>query len=109
MASKIKRDDQVTVITGSNRGKSGKVIRVDVKSNRAWVSGVNVVKYHAKPTRESKGGILSKEASIHMSNLALIDPESNKPTKVGFKKLKTGEKVRFAKKSGKTLPNEEGK
>ncbi len=100
MASKIKKGDHVVVLAGRDRGKKGEVIRVMPKENRALVRGVNLVSRHQKQTANQEGGIISKEASIDLSNLALEDPKDGQPTRVGFKVLDDGRKVRFAKRSG---------
>lgn len=104
MAAKIKKGDQVQVLTGRDKGKRGEVIAVNPADNRALVRGVNMVKRHQKPTGMNQpGGILEKEASIDLSNLALIDPKSGKPTRVGFTVLADGKKVRVARPSGEVL------
>ena len=100
MAAKIKKGDKVVVITGRDKGRSGEVVRVMPVEDRAVVRGINMVKRHQRQTMQQEGGIISKEASIHLSNLALTDPKDGKPTRVGFKKLDDGRKVRFAKRSG---------
>ncbi len=102
---KIKKNDTVLVKTGNSKGSKGKVIRVYPKLNRALVEGVNMVSKHTKPNAENpQGGIIKKEATIHISNLVLIDPKSGEPTKVGRKKdEKTGKIVRFSKKSGELI------
>ncbi|MDE2365280.1 MAG: 50S ribosomal protein L24 [Hyphomicrobiales bacterium] len=100
MAAKIKKGDKVVVITGRDKGRSGEVVQVMPTEARAIVRGVNMVKRHQRQTMQQEGGIISKEASIHLSNLALTDPKSGKPTRVGFKTLDDGRKVRFAKRSG---------
>jgi len=100
MAAKIKKGDKVVVIAGRDAGKSGEVIEMRPKEERALVRGVNMVKRHQRQTAQSEGGILSKEAAIHVSNIALADPKDGKPTRVGFKTLADGRKVRFAKRSG---------
>ena len=103
MAGKIRKGDRVQVITGSDKGKRGEVLRVIPEDNRAIVQGVNMVKRHLKPQGMNQpGGIQEKEATIHLSNLALIDPKSDKPTRVGFKDV-DGKKVRVAKTSGEVL------
>jgi large subunit ribosomal protein L24 len=105
MASlKIKKGDHVIVRTGRDKGKHGEVIEVRPKENRALVRGVNVVRRHQKQTAAQEGGIISKEAAIQISNLALEDPKDGKPTRVGFKFLDDGKKVRFAKRSGEIIP-----
>ncbi len=103
---KIKKGDKVAVITGKDKGKQGEVISVLPKVNKAVVSGINIVKKHTKASRDSEGGIISKEMPIQISNISLIDPKTNAITKVGFKILKDGTKVRYAKKSGEILGKE---
>jgi large subunit ribosomal protein L24 len=100
MAAKIKKGDKVVVLTGRDKGRSGEVVQVMPKEERAIVRGVNLVKKHQKQSMNQEGGIISKEAAIHLSNLALADPKDGKPTRVGFKVLDDGRKVRFAKRSG---------
>ena len=100
MAAKIKKGDTVVVIAGRDKGRSGEVIEMRRDDGRALVRGVNIVKRHTKQTAQSEGGIISKEAPIHVSNLAVADPKDGKPTRVGFKVLEDGRKVRFAKRSG---------
>ena len=100
---KIKKGDRVKVITGGSKGKVGDVLRVLPKENRVVVSGVNMIKRHTKPSRAETGGIIEREATIHVSNVALLDPKSEKPTKVGFRFLEDGRKVRFARASGETI------
>ena len=99
---KIKKGDQVIVTTGRDKGKQGEVLRAMPKTNKVVVQGVNMVKRHTRPSQTNAGGIISKEAPIDVSNVALIDPETGKPTRVGFKVV-DGEKVRVAKKSGKVI------
>jgi large subunit ribosomal protein L24 len=103
MAAKIKTKDKVVVLTGKDKGKTGEVVRVLPSENRVVVRGVNVVKKHQRPSATSQGGILEKEAPIHVSNVAHVDPKDNKPTRVGFKTLEDGRKVRFAKRSGEVI------
>ena len=104
MAAKIKKGDRVQVLAGRDRGSRGEVLAVMPKENRALVQGVNMVKRHQKPRGlNAPGGIQEKEASIHLSNLALIDPKTDKPTRVGFRTLDDGRKVRFAKGSGELI------
>ena len=99
MKLKIKTGDTVKVIAGEEKGKEGKVWRVDREKNRAIVEGLNLVKKHTKPNAQNpQGGIVEKEASIHISNLSLIDPKTKKATRVGFE-VKDGKKVRISKKS----------
>jgi large subunit ribosomal protein L24 len=105
MASlKIKKGDHVIVLAGRDKGKHGEVVEMLPKDQRAIVRGVNVVRRHQKQTAAQEGGIVSKEAPIHISNLALEDPKDGKPTRVGFKFLDDGKKVRFAKRSGEVIP-----
>ena len=104
MAAKIRKGDKVVVLTGRDRGRTGEVIEVRPKENRALVRGVNVVRRHQKQTAAQEGGIISKEAPIQISNLALEDPKDGKPTRIGFKFLEDGKKVRFAKRSGEIIP-----
>ncbi|MBC9208501.1 50S ribosomal protein L24 [Roseomonas aerophila] len=104
MAAKIKKGDQVQVLTGKDKGKKGEVLRVLPADGRAVVQGVNVVKRHTKPkSAGQEGGIVEKEATIDLSNLALLDPKSGKPTRVGFKVLEDGKKVRVARPSGEVI------
>jgi large subunit ribosomal protein L24 len=103
MAAKIKKGDKVVVLTGRDKGRSGEVIQVMPTESRALVRGVNIVKRHQRQSQTQEGGIVSKEAPIHLSNLAVADPKDNKPTRVGFKVLADGKKVRVAKKSGETI------
>ena len=100
MAAKIKKGDKVVVLTGRDKGKTGEVVQVMPKEERALVRGVNMVKRHQRQSMNQEGGIISKEASIHLSNIAVADPKDGKPTRVGFKMLDDGRKVRFAKRSG---------
>ena len=100
MAAKIRKGDRVVVLTGRDKGRSGEVIQVMPKDDKALVRGVNVVKKHQKQTMNQEGGIISKEAAIHLSNISLMDPKDSKPTRVGFRVLEDGRKVRFAKRSG---------
>ena len=100
MAAKIKKGDKVVVLTGRDKGRSGEVIQVMPKDEKALVRGVNLVKKHQKQTQNQEGGIVSKEAAIHLSNLAVADPKDGQPTRVGFRILDDGRKVRFAKRSG---------
>ena len=104
MAQKIKKGDHVIVLAGRDKGKHGEVIEVRPKENRALVRGVNMVRRHQKQTQTQESGIVSKEAAINLSNLALEDPKDGKPTRVGFKFLADGKKVRFAKRSGEVIP-----
>jgi large subunit ribosomal protein L24 len=103
MAAQIRKGDKVVVLTGRDKGRSGEVIEVHPADRRAVVRGVNTVKRHQKQTAQQEGGIISKEAPIHLSNLALADPKDGKPTRVGFKFVGEGnmrKKVRFSKRTG---------
>jgi large subunit ribosomal protein L24 len=102
-AAKIKKGDNVIVLAGRDKGKHGEVFQVMPKDERALVRGVNMVRRHQKQTAQDQGGIVSKEASIHLSNLALADPKDGKPTRIGFKTLEDGRKVRIAKRSGEMI------
>lgn len=100
----VKKDDTVIVITGKDKGKKGRIIAAYPRENRVLVEGVNMVKKHSKPTQQNpQGGILDQEAPIHVSNVMLVDPKSGKPTRVGYKVLDNGNKVRIAKKSGEVI------
>ncbi len=100
MAAKIKKGDKVIVLAGRDKGRSGEVLQVIPKDERAIVRGINVVKRHQRQTVKQEAGIVSKEATIHLSNLALADPKDGKPVRIGFKILDDGRKVRFSKRSG---------
>ncbi len=100
---KIKKDDNVVVISGRDKGKQGKVLRVFPAEERAVVQGVHIARRHSKPSMGDPGGIVEKELKIHISNLAHIDPQSNKPTRVGYKFLDGGRKVRVARRSGEVI------
>lgn len=100
---KIKKGDQVIVVTGRDRGKTGEVFEVLPKENRVRVRGVNLVKRHTRATQTQAGGIVEKEAAIDISNVAHIDPKTKLPTRVGYKTLSDGRKVRFAKRSGEVI------
>ena len=100
MAAKIRKGDKVVVLTGRDKGRTGEVIEVRPDDGRALVRGINMVKRHQRQTPQQEGGIVSKEGSIHLSNLALADPKDGKATRVGFKVLSDGRKVRVAKRSG---------
>ena len=100
MAAKIKKGDKVVVLAGRDRGRNGEVVQVMPREGRAIVRGVNMVKRHTRPSQTQEGGIISKEASIHLSNIAIADPKDGKPTRVGFRVLDDGRKVRIAKRSG---------
>ena len=106
MPAKIRKGDKVVVISGRDKGKRGEVLRVFPGDERALVSGVHMAKRHQKQTMSQQAGIVSKEAPIHFSKIAHADPKSGEPTRIGFKVLADGAKVRFAKKSGEVLTNE---
>ncbi len=103
MAAKIKKGDKVVVLVGRDKGRAGEVLQVIPKEERAIVRGVNLVKRHQRQTAKQEAGIVSKEAAIQLSNLAVADPKDGKPTRVGFKILDDGRKVRFAKRSGDVI------
>ena len=104
MAARIKKGDTVVVITGADKGRRGEVLRVFPMRERAVVQGVNIAKRHTKPRGMGQpGGIVEQEASIHLSNVMLIDPKSDKPTRVGFRMLENGSKVRVAKATGEVI------
>jgi large subunit ribosomal protein L24 len=100
MAAKIKKGDRVVVTTGRDKGKRGEVRQVMPEESRAIVAGVNLVRRHTRQTPQTEGGIITKESTIHLSNLAILDPKTGKPTRVGFKILDDGRKVRVARGSG---------
>jgi large subunit ribosomal protein L24 len=100
---KIKKGDRVVVTTGRNKDKTGEVLRVLRAEDRVLVQGVNMVKRHTAPSQASSGGIIEKEAPLHISNVAHIDPKSSEPTRVGFRVLEDGRKVRYAKRSGEII------
>jgi len=108
MAAKIKKGDHVIVLAGRDKGKHGEVIEVRPKEGRALVRGVNIVRRHQRQTGTAEGGIISKEGPIQLSNLAVEDPKDGKPTRVGFRILEDGKKVRFAKRSGEIIPEKAG-
>ena len=103
MAARIRKGDKVVVLTGRSKGKVGEVLKMLPSENRAIVQGVNMVKRHTAPGRGQAGGIVETEASIDLSNLAHLDPKTNKPTRVGFRVLEDGRKVRFARSSGEII------
>ena len=104
MPARIKTNDQVVVISGKDRGKQGKVLRVDLKNERVYVEGLNMIKRHQKaqqtgPTSQQQGGVIEREAPIHVSNVALLDPKDGKPTRVGVE-IVDGKRFRIARRSG---------
>ncbi|MBF0169097.1 MAG: 50S ribosomal protein L24 [Alphaproteobacteria bacterium] len=103
MAAKIKKGDRVVVIAGKDKGKQGDVLRSMPSESRVVVQGVNMIKRHTKPSASHPGGIVEREAGIHVSNLAHIDPKDGKPARVGFKTLEDGRKVRVSKRSGESI------
>jgi len=100
MAAKIRKGDKVVVLTGRDKGRTGEVIQVIPAEDRAMVRGIHMVKRHQRQSASQEGGIISKESTIHLSNLAIADPKDGKPTRIGFKILQDGKKVRVAKRSG---------
>ena len=103
MAAKLKKGDKVVVIAGRDKGKEGEILKVMPAEGRAIVGGVNMVIRHTRQTQTAQGGRLSKEAALDLSNIALVDPKDGGATRVGFKFLEDGTKVRFAKKSGEVI------
>lgn len=103
MAARIKKGDEVIVISGRDKGKKGTVIKVLTDLDRVLVQGVHMVKRHQRQTQTEQGGIVQKEGSIHISNVALLDPDGGEATRVGFRALADGRKVRFAKRSGEVI------
>ena len=99
---KVKKGDEVVVLAGKDKGKKGKILRIITDEARVIVAGVNMIKRHTKPSRDTAGGIVAKEASLHVSNVALVDPKSGKPTRVGYK-VENGTKTRIAKRSGEAV------
>lgn len=100
---KIKKGDQVVVMAGRDKGKRGEVLRVLRKDDRLIVQGVNMVRRHTRPSAQHPGGIVDKESTIHVSNVAHVDPDTSEPTRIGYKILDDGRKVRFAKRSGEVI------
>ncbi|MEM8744705.1 MAG: 50S ribosomal protein L24 [Pseudomonadota bacterium] len=100
---KIRKGDHVVVLAGKDKDKNGEVLKVLPKENRVLVQGVNMTKRHQRQTPQQEGGIVTREAPIHISNVALEDPKDGKPTRVGYKTLKDGRKVRFARRSGEVI------
>jgi large subunit ribosomal protein L24 len=103
MPAKIKKGDRVVVTAGRDKGKSGQVLRVYPTEDRVLISGVNMVRRHQRQTQRQQGGIISKEAPVHLSKVAHADPKNGGPTRIGFKRLEDGRLVRFAKKSGEVI------
>ena len=100
---KLKKGDKVIVVAGKNKGNTGEIIKVFPNKNRVMVRGINIVKRHTKPTQNNAGGIVEKEGTIHISNIAYLDEKENKPSRLGFKILEDGRKVRMSKKSGEVI------
>ena len=106
---RIRRDDQVVIISGKDRGKSGKVLRTDPKKSRVFVEGLNIIKRHEKPrstgdmATASPGGIVEKEGPIHVSNVMVLDPKGNKGTRIGVRRTDEGKRVRIARRSGEEV------
>ena len=106
---RIRRDDQVVIISGKDRGKSGKVLRTDPKKSRVFVEGLNIIKRHEKPrstgdmATASPGGIVEKEGPIHVSNVMVLDPKGNKGSRIGVRRTDEGKRVRFARSSGEEV------
>ena len=103
MAAKIRKGDKVIVLSGRDKGRTGEVVRVMPKEDKAVVRGVNMIRRHQKQTQSQEGGIITKEAPIHLSNIAVADPKDGKPTRVAFQVQKDGKKVRVAKRSGEVI------
>ena len=103
MVAKFKKGDRVTVLSGKDKGKTGEVLKVLPAKNRAVVQGINLYKRHTPPSQAGPGGIVEKEASIHLSNLSHLDPSDNKPARIGMKVLEDGRRVRYAKRSSEII------
>jgi large subunit ribosomal protein L24 len=103
MAARIKKGDSVMVLAGKDKGKTGQVLTVLNQESRIVVQGVNMVRRHTRPSAQTTGGIIQKEASLHVSNVAHVDPKTNEATRVGFRVLEDGRKVRYAKRSGEVI------
>ena len=103
MAARIKKGDSVMVLAGKDKGKTGQVLTVLNQQSRVVVQGVNMVRRHTRPSAQNTGGIIQKEASLHVSNVAHVDPTTREATRVGFRMLEGGRKVRYAKRSGEVI------
>ncbi|MBT5240241.1 MAG: 50S ribosomal protein L24 [Rhodospirillaceae bacterium] len=101
--AKFKKGDKVIVLAGKDRGKTGDIVKALPQDDRVIVQGINMMRRHTRPSATAAGGIVEKEASIHVSNVAIVDPKENVATRVGFRKLDDGTKVRFAKRSGEVI------
>ena len=100
---KLKKGDKVIVVAGKNKGNIGEILKIHPSKNRAVVRGINILKRHTKPTQNNAGGIVEKEGTIHISNIAFLDEKDNKATRIGYKNLEDGRKVRFCKRSGEVI------
>jgi len=100
---KVKKGDRVIVLSGKDKGKTGEILKMFPEDRRALVQGVNMMKRHTAASQAGAGGIIEKEASIHISNLSHLDPKDNSATRIGYKNLEDGRKVRFAKRSGEVI------
>ena len=100
---RVRKGDRVAILSGKDKGKTGEILKMIPDVRRAIVQGVNMVKRHTAPSQAGAGGVVEKEASIHVSNISLIDPKDDRATRVGFKSLEDGRKVRYAKKSGEVI------
>ena len=100
---KVRKGDRVAILSGKDKGKTGEILKMIPDVRRAIVQGVNMVKRHTAPSQAGAGGVVEKEASIHVSNISLIDPKDDRATRIGFKSLEDGRKVRYAKKSGEVI------
>ena len=100
---KVKKGDRVVILSGKDKGKIGEILKILSGSHRAIVQGVNMAKRHTSPSQAGAGGIIEREASVHISNIALIDPKDDKGTRIGYKNLDDGRKVRYAKRSGEVI------
>jgi large subunit ribosomal protein L24 len=100
---KLKKGDRVVVISGRDKGRTGEIVKALPSENRVIVQGINLVKRHTRQSQTSSGGIIEKEASIHVSNVAYVDPKDDKPTRLGFKIIDGGRKVRVARRSGEVI------
>ncbi|NKB45378.1 MAG: 50S ribosomal protein L24 [Alphaproteobacteria bacterium] len=103
MANRFKKGDKVIVLTGKDRGKTGDIVKAIPQEGRVIVQGINMMRRHTRPSASEAGGIVEKEASIHVSNVAIVDPKENVATRVGFRTLDDGTKVRYAKRSGEVI------
>jgi large subunit ribosomal protein L24 len=101
--AKLKKGDKVIVIAGRDRGKTGSIVKAMPREERVIVQGINMMRRHTRPSATAAGGIVEKEASIHISNVSIIDPKDNVATRVGFRKLDDGTKVRYAKRTGEVI------